>query len=108
MSGDPPLWQLTDHTITKWDVLELKVDARITSAATTLHMILFYDNIGDRVPVASQDVTLTDTMQEYTLRFTAGDVPEAIGRKIGIEFYNVSEGQTWIGLDNVRLEPPIQ
>jgi len=108
MSGDPPLWQLTDHTITKWDVLELKVDARITWAATALHMVLFYDNNGDKVPIASSDFTLTDAMQEYTLSFSASDVPESVGRKIGIQFYNVSEGDTWIGLDNVRLEPSAQ
>ncbi|MFC1635540.1 LamG domain-containing protein [Planctomycetota bacterium] len=108
MSGDPSVWQLTDRTITKWDVLELKVDARITWAATTMNMALYYDDNGARVPIVSSEVALTDAMQEYTLSFSAGDVPDSIGRKIGIEFSNVSSGDTWIGLDNVRLEPPAQ
>jgi hypothetical protein len=32
--------------------------------------------------------------------------PDAVGKTIGIEFENVSEGASWIGLDNVRLEGP--
>jgi hypothetical protein len=89
-------------------VLELKVDARITWAATTLKMSLYYDDNGARVPAASQDVALSDTMQEYSLLFSAGDVPGAVAHKIGIEFANVSTGDTWVGLDNVRLAPPAQ
>ncbi|MEJ2704703.1 MAG: hypothetical protein P8Z79_19885, partial [Sedimentisphaerales bacterium] len=108
MSGDPPLWQLTGHTITKWDVLELKVDARITWAATTLKMTAYYDDNGTRVPMASQEVAISDAMQEYTLSITAGDVPASVGHKIGIEFSNASSGDSWLGLDNVRLEPPAQ
>jgi len=104
MSGDPSVWQLTDHTMTKWDVLELTVDVRITWAATTLKMSLYYDDNGARVSLASSEAALTDDMQEYTLSFSASDVPEAVGHKIGIEFSNISEGDTWIGLDNVQLE----
>jgi len=48
-------------------------------------------------------VMLSDTMQEYTLSFSANDAPESVGHKIGIEFTNVSSGDTWIGLDNIRL-----
>ena len=103
MSGDPSVWQLTNHTIAEGDVLELKVDARITWAATTMQMALYYDDNGTRVPVASSDVALTDDMQEYVLSFSAGAVPESVGHKIGIEFVNSSSGDTWIGLDNVRL-----
>jgi hypothetical protein len=103
MSGDPSVWQLTDHTIAEGDVLELKVDARITWAATTLRMILYYDDNGTRVPIVTNDVALTDAMQEYTLSFSAADVPESVGHQIGIEFANASSGDTWIGIDNVRL-----
>jgi len=108
MSGDPSVWQLTGHTIAEGDVLELKVDARITWAATTLRMSLYYDDNGIRVPVATDEVTLTDGMQEYTLSFSAGDVPESVGQQLGIEFANASTGDTWIGLDNVRLVPPAE
>ena len=104
MSGDPSVWQLTDRTIAEGDVLEMKVDARITWAATTLQMTLYYDDNGTRVPVTTNEVTLTDDMQEYTLSFAANDVPESVGHQLGIEFTNVSSGDSWIGLDNVRLE----
>jgi Concanavalin A-like lectin/glucanases superfamily/HpiC1 cyclase len=107
-SGDPSVWQLTNHTITEWDVLEMKVDARITWAATTLKMTIYYDDNGTRVPVASQEVTLSDAMQEYSLSFSASDVPAAVGHKIGVEFSNTSTGETWAGIDNVRLGPPAQ
>jgi len=104
MSGDPSVWQLTDHTISDGDVLELKVDARITWAATAMQMTLYYDDNGTRVPAATNEVTLTDDMQEYTLSLSAADVPESVGKKVGIEFSNASSGDTWISLDNVRLE----
>jgi len=104
MSGDPSAWQLTDHTIAEGDVFEMKVDARITWAATNVQMTLYYNDNGTRVPVASNEVTLTDDMQEYSLSFAANDVPESVGHQIGIEFTNVSSGDSWIGLDNVRLE----
>jgi len=104
MSGDPAVWQLTDHVIAEGQVLELKVDARITWAATSMKMIVYYDDNGVRVPVATGDVILTDAMQEYVLAFSAGDVPESVGRKVGVELSNSSSGDTWIGLDNVRLE----
>ena len=104
MSGDPSVWQLTDYTITEGSVFEMKVDARITWAATTLQMTLYYDDNGTRVPAATTEVTLTDEMQEYILSFSANDVPESVGKQIGIEFTNISTGDSWIGLDNVRLE----
>jgi hypothetical protein len=104
MSGDPSVWQLTDYTISEGIVFEMKVDARITWAATTLQMTIYYDDNGTRVPAATSEVTLTDAMQQYSLSFSANDVPESVGHKIGIEFTNISTGDTWIGLDNVRLE----
>jgi hypothetical protein len=48
LSGDPSVWQLTDYTITEGDVFEVKVDARITWAATTLQMTIYYDDNGTR------------------------------------------------------------
>jgi len=104
MSGDPSVWQSTGHTISEGQVLELKVDARITWAATGMQMIIYYDDGGVRIPVATSDVALTDAMQEYTLSFSGSDVPESVGKNVGVEFSNSSSGDTWIGLDNVRVE----
>jgi hypothetical protein len=54
--------------------------------------------------VAFADVALTDTMQTFTLTFDAKEAPEVVGKKIGVEFDNVTtNGDSWIGLDNVRL-----
>jgi hypothetical protein len=108
MSGDPSVWQLTDHTITETDSLELKVDARITWAATTMLMTLYYDDNGTRVPIATREVNLTDQMQEYSLLFSAAGAPASVGHRIGIEFSNVNSGDSWIGLDNVCLAPPAE
>jgi beta-lactam-binding protein with PASTA domain len=104
-AGDPAVWQLTNHTIESDEVFELKVDARINwNAPTTLLMVLYYDHAGLRIPVAIQTFGLTDNMQEYTLSFTAGHAPSSIGKKIGIEFTNVSPvSDSWLGLDNVCL-----
>jgi hypothetical protein len=108
MSGDPSVWQLTAYTITEDDVLELKVNARITWAATSLLMSLYYDDNGTRVPIATREVTLTDEMQEYSLLFSSAGAPDSVGKQIGIEFSNTSSPEAWIGLDNVRLAAPAE
>ncbi|MEN6575146.1 MAG: LamG-like jellyroll fold domain-containing protein [Phycisphaerales bacterium] len=101
---DPSIWQLTNHEIVRGDVFELKVDARSTSAATTLRMTLYYDDNGVRTVAATQDVTITDTMTAYTLSLDSTTVPASAGHKIGVEFANVTGSGTWLGLDLVRLE----
>jgi len=69
-------------------------------------MILYYDDNGTRVPAATEEFTLTGDMQEYSMLFNASDVPEAVGMQLGIELNNSSEeGESWIGIDNVRLKP---
>ncbi|MBN1359369.1 MAG: hypothetical protein JW993_02205 [Sedimentisphaerales bacterium] len=114
MSGDPSVWQITDHVIAADETLRLQVDAKNNWAATTLQMSLFaYDEVLDpndpnivipvRTPIAVQDVTLTDAMQTFTLECATADVPEAVGYLLGIELSNVSAGDSWLGLDNVRL-----
>jgi hypothetical protein len=43
-------------------------------------------------------------MQTFALPFAAKDVPACVGKVLGIEFDNVTtNGESWIGLDNVRL-----
>ncbi|UCD49139.1 MAG: fasciclin domain-containing protein [Phycisphaerales bacterium] len=109
MGGDPAVYQMTSMTLAEGDLVTLKVDARITWAATTLRMTLYYEDAnGVRVPAATADVALTEEMQEYALELNAYLAPEAIGKTIGIEFENVSGANTWIGLDNVRLEGPTE
>jgi hypothetical protein len=102
--ADPSVWQLTNYTIEAEDVFELQVDARNTWLGTTLRMIIFYCEEGIRVPVAFADVAVADEMQTFSLTFDAKEAPDAVGKMIGVEFDNVTtEGESWIGLDNVRL-----
>lgn len=106
MSGDPSLWQMTDHVVAAGDTIELKVDARLSWLATTLRMTLYtLDDEDERVSVVSQDVALSDVMQEFTLTFKANDVRDAIGSTIGIELCNVTDlgESTWLEIDNVCL-----
>ena len=59
-----------EYVIEAEDVFELEVDARNTWQGTTLRMIMFYDEKGIRLPMAFADVTVTDTMQTFTLNWT--------------------------------------
>jgi hypothetical protein len=105
MGGDPSVWQLTEHVIAVDEVFQLAVDTKNNWQATTLQVTLYYDEDGARVSAATQDVTLTDSMTEVVLAFSAADVPEAIGKNIGIEFDNVTEESgSWLALDDVRLD----
>ncbi len=103
-AGDPSVWQLTHHVVGAEEVYELKIDARITWLATTLRLTLYYEDAGVRVPAALADVALANDMQEFVLTFAAADVPESVGKVLGIELDNVTEAsESWAGIDNVRL-----
>jgi hypothetical protein len=105
--NDPSVWQLTDYVIGAYDVLMLQIDAANNWAATTLRLTIYYDDAGARVPAASVDVELTDSMATYSMTFVAADAPDSIGKLLGIELDNVTEeGESWIGIDNVRLGSP--
>jgi len=112
MGSDPSVWQLTNNVIQAGAEYTLKVEAENNYSATQLTMSLYYDDgSGSRIEVAGQTVDLLDGNNEsghdtqekveFTLTFSADEVPEAIGNNLGIEFDNTAEG--WIGLDNVSL-----
>jgi hypothetical protein len=102
--ADPSVWQSTGFVIEANDVFELSVDARNTWQGTTLQMLLYYEDADIRVPAALAEVTVGDTMQTFTVTFDAASMPEVVGKVLGIEFDNVTaNGESWIGLDNVRL-----
>lgn len=103
--ADPSVWQLTNFVMGADDVIELKVDAKNNWQATALQLSIYIDVGGVRVPMATAEFALTDTMQEFTLTFAVSDQPLAAGMRLGIELANVSaEGESWVGLDNVRVE----
>jgi len=101
---DPMVYQLTDYVIQAGDVFMLKVDAKNNWQATKFMLIIYYDDTGIPIPVATKDAALTDTMQTFTLIFKANDFPDSVGKRLGIEFANSSPvADSWVGFDNVRL-----
>ena len=114
---DPPAWNLLYYKIKTCDQLIMSIDAvdakqykaqregRPAPATwAKLQMTLYYEVDGSSIPAASQKVELTAEWQTYTLTFTANDVPDSIGNRLGIALQ--SDGM--IGLDNVRFESPSQ
>jgi len=97
------MWQLTNNVLNAGEVLTLMVDGKITWAANRWAIVLYCDDAGTRVVAAADTVDITDDWITYSITLVADEVSEAIGKKIGILFDNVSEGDNWIGLDNVRL-----
>jgi hypothetical protein len=103
--GDPAIWNLLPYVIQAGDEFVLSLDAWSIWRTTELTMTLYYHEIGgERIPVATQSVPLTDSVQTFRLCFAADDVPEAIGHKLGIEINNPGAG--YAGIDNVRIPEP--
>ena len=89
MGDDPTVWQLTDYTIGAGEVFILTFDGYNVYDGPEVTANLYYDDDGTKVVVAS--VTLTGLIDDSTpvhgrVMFKADDVPEAVGKKIGIEF----------------------
>ena len=114
MGDDPTVWQLTNHTILAGEVFTLTFDAYNCYNGPDVTGSLYYDDNGSRVTVASVTVTglifkdLNGAV-EGSVTFAAGDVPAAIGRKIGIEFDNPRLDSeftygSWTAFDNVQLD----
>lgn len=112
MGDDPTAWQLTDYTIGAGEVFILTFDGYNVYEGPEVTANLYYDDDGTRVVVAS--VTVTGLVNDSTpvpgsVMFKADDVPEAVGKKIGIEFdnpipdINTAYG-SWTGFDNVHLD----
>ncbi len=104
MGTDPLIWQLTNHTILRGDIIELRVDARDAGGSSSVFLSLYYEDNGVRITVASSDVEI-DEMQEFSLVFDSTDAPESAGHLLGVELGNVTGGPgDWVGVDNVRLD----
>lgn len=106
MHGDPSVWQLTGYTIQPTDSFTLEVDGRdnwSAAGAASLSLTLYYDDAGTRVSAANALRVLNTTWAGQTLTFDAALMPAAWGKHIGIEILNATSGDSWLGLDNVRL-----
>jgi hypothetical protein len=110
MGSDPSAWNLTDHVISAGEVLTLKVDLQdnwTDGGAPEVTISLYYDDAGTRVTMASATVTPSDQAEggwaEFSVSVAADDVPDSIGKLLGVEIDNVSATNSWIGMDNVRI-----
>ncbi|MBN1894221.1 T9SS type A sorting domain-containing protein [bacterium] len=103
MSQDTSMYQLTNYVIMAGDDIELLVDARITWAALFFTMALYYDDGGNRALINYEEYELLETYDVYSVSFKADNYPDCIGHRLGIEFDNISDPDSWIGLDFVRL-----
>jgi hypothetical protein len=107
-SSNPALWQLTDHVIGADDVIVFSVDASLNWNGKTLQMTIYYDDDGTRVPIASEDHEIQDDWQTFTLTSDVSAVPEAIGKKLGVEVNHSDVADPaydgWMMFDNAVLE----
>jgi hypothetical protein len=113
MAADPSVWNLTGHVIGSGEEFVLLVDLQdnwTDGGAPEVLISLYYDDAGTRVTVASSTVTPLDQAEggwsEFSVSFAADDVPDSVGKPLGIEIDNISATDSWIGLDNVRLATP--
>jgi hypothetical protein len=105
-SFDPVLWQTADYAITSGEAYTLAVDARSSWLTNTFDVMIYYDNDGERVPIGTTTWDfegISEPMIEITVSVNADDVPDAIGKMIGVGFNNTTEDSSWAEVDNVRL-----
>jgi hypothetical protein len=109
MGADSAIYQNLTRRVFDDDRLKLTVDARNSWKGTLLKMELYYldnDTVkkANRVVIASDIKTLTNTMTGYSISVNGSDAPLAVGHKLGILLDNVSpDSASWVELDNVRL-----
>jgi len=110
-SDDGVLWQLTDYTIQEGDLITLKVDVRNSWQTTTFDLILYYDDNGNRVPVATTtgdfEGFVDDFLTEFTVTFLATSAPAAVGHQLGVAIHNTSVPNSFIEMDNFRLNKAV-
>jgi hypothetical protein len=106
-ADDSPAYNTTDYTITADDIITARVDSRITYAADMVEIALYYVGAtGEQVPIDVEPFSLNtdNTYAEYLAAVSANQMPECIGKKLGISIRNSSSVvASWIGVDNVRL-----
>jgi hypothetical protein len=103
--SDTSVYQITSHTILAGDHLTMTADLRSTWGATLCAMGLFYlDGHGAKVAIAETQYPVADSMVNHSVSFRATEVPACIGHTLVLSFDNVSPtGDSWVGVDNVRL-----
>lgn len=114
-SGDPELWQSSDHQILVGKIYTLQVDARSSWQGELLEISLFYEWGGlGRTPFASTQWDfegISEPMITLTLTVASDDNIMAYGWNLGVSIKNATPGSGPGGyhddafheIDNVRL-----
>jgi len=106
-SDDNVLWQLTEYTIQEGDLITLKADVRNSWQTTTFDLMLYYDDSGTRVPVATTtgdfEGFVDPFLTEFTVKFLAAGVPASVGHLLGVAVRNTSVPNSFVEMDNFRL-----
>jgi hypothetical protein len=105
MGSDTSVWNTTNYTIQAGDTITLKVMGRNSWQATLLRLELYYVDLqGKRTSLKHADSTLTSAWTDYSISFSAADVPACVGNKLGVMLDNVSPtGASWLNMDFVRV-----
>jgi hypothetical protein len=109
MGSDPSVWQLTNVTIAAGETYVLSLDVRnnyTEALPAAVQIAIYYDDGLPRV-MGSLTVNPTDTWTRFSLSWSvaAGGTSAAIGKRVGIELDNVTDGASWVGIDSVCLVP---
>jgi hypothetical protein len=106
-SDDGVLWQLTDYSIQEGDVITLMADVRNSWQTTTFDLMLYYDDAGSRVTIATTtgdfEGFVDDFLTEFSVTFSTSENPAAVGKMLGIAIQNTSIPNSFIEMDNFRL-----
>ena len=121
--SDPSVYQTTSHTIAADEQFELSFMAADyytdvdgggwnNTGGGQLTVSLYYEADSVRNTVVSETFDLpqsNDTMDtQYTMTFSANDMPASIGQLLGIEFSNpTGGGRSWVYFDDIQLYLPI-
>jgi hypothetical protein len=104
---DPAIHNQTAHLIGPNDVFTMHVDAQnnwSSQAPAVLSIGFFYESAGNHIPLGTTSVNPGSPWSQFTFELDASTVPAAFGRPIGIQLQNITPaGDSWIGVDNVRL-----
>ena len=103
--SDTSVYQITGYKILAGDDITMTADLCSTYGATLCELTMFYlDDTGAKIPLVVGQDAVGSTMVNQSVSFHATDFPACVGHTLGISFDNISpNGESWLGLDNVKL-----
>jgi hypothetical protein len=104
--------QLTDHVIVPGEVFTLTLKVRVSDGIVwdgkNITAVIYYDDNGTIVPVASKTGPCAGGWKSYTVTFNSANKMAAAGKRIGVAFINeqnaiVKPTQNWLALSSIKL-----